>query len=72
MITMQRIDDELIYSSSSILSSIQNIIKDSISGHNYLVSIAITDLDQKSPSKLARTLSNDFRMVNAYRQHNCN
>jgi hypothetical protein len=64
MIAMQRLaNEDLAY------VPINNLIEDKITGEKYLVSVSVTDLDQKSPHKIKRTLSNDRRMVRAYYQH---
>lgn len=64
MISMQRLVDE---DASDV--PLNHLIYDKITGEKYLVSVSVTDLDQKSPHKIKRTLSNDRRMVRAFYQH---
>jgi hypothetical protein len=61
---MQRLVNE-----DSAYVPINNLIEDKITGEKYLVSVSVTDLDQKSPHKIKRILSNDRRMIRAYYQH---
>jgi hypothetical protein len=35
-------------------------------GNKYLVSIRVTDLDEREPKKIERTLQKDRRMIRAY------
>lgn len=59
MVTMQR----------TLQKDGANIICDKVTGHNYIASVAVTDLDQKLPEKINRIVHNDLRIVKCFKEH---
>lgn len=67
MIAMQRVDSSLAtITGNRSVGPGWAIITNKSTGHRYLVSVSITDLDYKQAYKIERTLHNDRRMINAF------